>query len=282
MRCPMRMSNRSFPHPVVGNADDVPGASFQVTLDVESDKTNYYLTATVKCSSRTLRRLIGKGKVCYTLHVECSNTLFRRIYDFDTDIFKVTIPASCIHDFVEVNAFVRAKEPMQEYAVEGAHEDYGDATFDVRAGDILAVTDLMSFDADQTVDPLRRIGAIIDIRQTDKSGEREMEAVFSEPDKIHILLSKSDFAMYREMSPVPHLTSHLTTTLVLPVLVQAIHMLDDEDNREKKWAVLLRRRLENTDLGTAIDPLQKAQRLLDLPIRRALDSAKKFMETSSS
>ena len=171
---------------------------------------------------------------------------------------------------------------MPEYAVEGAHEDYGDATFDIRPGDILAVTDLMTFDADQTVDPLRRIGAIIDIRQTDKPGELPMEAVFTEPDKVHILLSKSDFALYREMSPVPHLTSHLTTTLVLPVLVQAIHLMDDEDVREYKWAKLLHRRLESTDLGSAADPLQKAQKLLDLPIRRALASAKTFMDASSS
>lgn len=79
---------------MIGNADDVPGASFQVTLDVESDKTNCYLTATVQCSSRTLRRAITKGTACFTLHVECSNTLFRRIFDFNADTYRETIPAS--------------------------------------------------------------------------------------------------------------------------------------------------------------------------------------------
>src|SRR4051794_38203610 len=108
----MKLSNRSFPHPVVGNADDVQDAEFQATFEFESDKSNFYLSTTVKCSSRTLLKLIEKGKACYTLHVECSNTLFRKTYDFTTEIFKIALPGTLVHDTIEVNAFVRANAPL--------------------------------------------------------------------------------------------------------------------------------------------------------------------------
>lgn len=273
----MRLSSRSFPHPVVGNADDVPGAAFQATFDFASDKTNYYLEATIQCSSRTLLRMIAKGSACYTLHVECGNTLFRRSYDFDTPTHKVTIPASAINDAVEVNAFVRAKKIVWDYAPEGAHEDYGDNTFAVGPGDILAVGDGQVFDADNSADPLRRVGALMVVEQSAKPGDHPMEVDFDfRKEKVRILLCEADFVAYRELKGVPHLTNHLTTTLVLPVLVQAIPLVESggEDVDGCKWAKLLKRRLDDLNAGPASDALSKAQQLLELPIRRALASAK--------
>ena len=273
----MRLSNRSFPHPVVGNADDVPGAEFQATFDFESDKTTFYLKATVRCSSKTLQKMIAKGTACYTLHVECSNTLFRRTYDFTDAEFRVSIPATLIHDAVEVNAFVRAKVAVPKYAVDGAHADYDDATFGVDPGDVLAVGDGQTFDADHTVDPLRRVGALMVVDESTKPGDHAMEAEFGD-DKIRIVLCKEDFKAYREMKTVPKLTDHLTTTLVLPVLMQAIHHMDDADGTsESKWARSLRQLLDAKGFGPATDTLEKAQQLLSLPIRRALVAAQALL-----
>ncbi|VTT98817.1 Uncharacterized protein OS=Lysinibacillus fusiformis ZB2 GN=C518_2415 PE=4 SV=1 [Gemmataceae bacterium] len=279
----MRLSNRSFPHPVVGNGDDVPGAEFQVTFEFEADKSNFYLKALVQCSSQTLLKAIRKGRACYTMHVECSNTLFRHTYDFDTETHRVTIPTTAIHDTVEVNAFVRAKAAIPKYTVEGAHPDYGDAVFQVGPGDILAVADGQTFDADHSVDPLRRVGALMVVEQSGKPVAHPMEADF-DADKIRILLCEEDFAAYGDMKAVPHLTNHLTTTLVLPVLIEAIHLLGDEPDAapENKWAKILSRRLETLAVGSSATALEKAQQLLGLPIRRALASAQTYLAGSSS
>ena len=274
----MKLSSRSFPHPVVGNADDVPGAAFQATFDFRSDRTTYYLKSTIQCSSRTLQKMIAKGAACYTLHVECGNTLFRKTYDFDATENEVSIPATLLNDAVEVNAFVRAKKAVPAHAVEGAHADYGTATFTVGPGDILAVGDGQVFDADNSTDPLRRVGALMVVELSPKPGDLPMEADFYS-DKIRILLCKSDFETYRELKNVPHLTSHLTTTLVLPVLVQAIHQLETaaDDVGEYKWSTLLQTRLYAMETGSATDQLTKAQLLLEMPIRRALAAAKNIL-----
>lgn len=278
----MRLSNRSFPHPVVGNADDVQDAEFQATFEFESDKTNFYLSATVKCSSKTLLKLIGKGKACYTLHVECSNTLFRQTYDFASETLRVTLPGALVHDTVEVNAFVRAIAPIARYEVEGAHVDYSGAAFLIGSGDILAVADGQAFDADHEVDPLRKIGSLMVIVRSSKSGDHAMEVDFDgDPNKILILLSEADFAAYVAMKMVPNLTSHLTTTLVLPVLIEAIHVLEGAEPPDCKWAHVLAQRVETLDIGSAASALEKAQRLLELPIKRALASAQTYLAVHS-
>lgn len=278
----MRLSSRSFPHPVVGNGDDVPGAEFQAAYDFSSDKTTFYLKVSVACSSRSVARLIEKGRACYTLHVECGNTLYRRTYDFTADAHEVALPATEVHDNIEVNTFARATQAVPRYKVEGAHDDYGDATFDVRPGDILAVADGQVFDASQKADPLRRVGALMVVEQSPEAGEHPLR---HDPgtDKVRILLCEADFLAYQQMKAVPNLTSHLTTTLVLPVLVQLLHDLPDEENPgEPKWATLLRQRLAALALPGSADNLEKAQRLLELPIRRALVSAKTQLDKSEA
>src|ERR1035437_6785276 len=122
----MKLSERSYPHPVVGNADDVPGAGFQVTYEYSSDKQFYYVDVTVACSSSTLNKLVEKGKATYVLHIECSNTMFRRAYEFTETQHRVQVPASQLNDTVQVNAFVLALSAIPNYEISGSHQEYGD------------------------------------------------------------------------------------------------------------------------------------------------------------
>lgn len=277
----MKLSKRSYPHPVVGNADDVPGADFQATFEFSSDKTNFYFSVAVRCSSRTLLKLIKKQTACYSIHVECSNTLFRHAYDFFTDTFQITIPATHIHDTVEVNGFIRATADLPLYSMEGLHDDYGSAEFEVSAGDILAIADGQTFDADHTVDPLRRVGSMMVVIESSKPGDHPME-VATDEDKIRIVLCKSDFAAYFKLKGVQKLTDHLSVTLVLPVLIHAIQLLDRPDEVQGlKWAERLQTRLDALPLSTAADTLEKAQRILDMPIHRALAAAVVYAENQS-
>jgi hypothetical protein len=71
----MKLSARSYPYPVLGNRDDVPGAAFQAALEMTADKQQVYIAADVKCSSSAINDLLARGDAAYVLHVECSNTM---------------------------------------------------------------------------------------------------------------------------------------------------------------------------------------------------------------
>src|SRR5438045_1606850 len=98
----MKLSSRSYPHPVVGNRDDVPGAAFQAALDMSTDKEAIYVDAAINCSSNTINDLVKKKDAAFVVHVECSNTLFRRAFEFHAENHRVQIPADNLNDAVEV------------------------------------------------------------------------------------------------------------------------------------------------------------------------------------
>lgn len=279
----MRLSQRSYPHPVLGNRDDVPGAAFQGAVEMTSDRQQVYVDVAIKCSSVTVNSAVASGLATFVLHVECSNTLFRRAFQFADTSHRISIPADNLNDSVEVNLFVRALKDIDGYRVERAHPDYGVATFRIKRGDILAVGEGHVFHIESSFDAMSRIGSIMTIKESIENGDLPMKADFM-GDKIVIILAKQDFADYKLLKANEGIAGPLTTTLVLPVLVEGIHILKtdsqgDEDGR--RWVRLLTRRIEKLDLGKETDAIILAQELLELPVKRALASSRTLAEAAT-
>lgn len=281
----MRLSERSYPHPVVGNRDDVIGAAFQATVQMTADKDLVYLDVTIQNSSKTLEQLVEAGKATYAVHVECTNTLYRRAVRFSVKLTHLQIPADHLNEAVEVNVFAVAARDVSGYVVEGAHPDYTGAAFSVKAGDILAVTDGRVFVVETTVDALAKIGSIMQIDSAPGDDDVPMTLDFS-GDKIRILLSKDDFKTYKLMRHDESISSVLTTAIVLPALVETLHYMmtdaDDDPDNFPRWRRVLTRRLEDLGIRLEGECLATAQTLLELPVKRALLSSYNMAETSAS
>ena len=204
------------------------------------------------------------------------NTLYREAFDFSETTKRVDISASKLNGNVEVNCFIRAVRPVNKYRVDGAHKDYEGTVFDIGTADILAIAEGQTFEAEPQ-DTLQRIGSIMVIEESPKPDEHPMEVEFS-TDKIRIRLCKADFARYKELKSIPALASHLTTTIALPVLIEALRLIKEDDAglEDLKWYRNLKGRLEDIDMLNDDDLLKAAQMLLDTPIRRALASAAQY------
>lgn len=276
----MRLTSRSYPHPVVGNRDDVPGAAFQATIEMSSDKEAVYIDVGVNCSSKTINGLIGKGDAVFALHVECSNTLYRRVFEFHERTYRAQIPADHLNDAVEVNVFARATRSISGYRVDAAHSDYGSAGFEIAKADILAIAEGHVFYLDAPFDALSPIGSIMEIHEAQQDGDRPMQVDFGGP-KIRILLAKRDFAEYKLLKSMEGMSVALTTTIVLPVLIEAIHVLQNDGEDDLRWVRALTRRLEDMGLSLEGEPLELAQSILELPVKRALSSARMLAENAS-
>jgi hypothetical protein len=280
----MKLSQRSYPHPVVGNRDDVPGAAFQAAVEMSSDKENVYIDVVTKCSSSTINRLLSEGAAKNVLHIECSNTLFRRAYEFAEASKRIAIPVENLNDAVEANVFIRAMRNSSGYSVEAAHSDYDGAKFDIREGDILAVGEGYIFQIESSFDSLRRIGSIMQIEESKEDGDFPMRVDFN-GDKILIVLSKADFKDYKLLKGHEGVAAALTTTIVLPVLVEALHFWKsgeagaEEDSL--RWMRALRSRISALELKSESDNLILAQKLLELPLKRALIASRQLAEAVS-
>jgi hypothetical protein len=280
----MRLSQRSYPYPVVGNRDDVPGAAFQAAVEMSSDKENVYIDVATNCSSSTLNKLISEGAAKHVIHVECSNTLFRRAYEFAEPSKRVSILAENLNDAVEVNVFIRASRDATQYSVDAAHPDYSGVKFQIREGDILAVGEGHVFHIESTFDSLRRIGSIMQIEESPKDGELPMMVDFN-GDKIRVFLSKADFKDYKLLKSQEGVSAALTSAVVLPVLVEAIHYWKTEEaggaDDSLRWMRALRSRISLLQLESESDSLVLAQRILELPLRRALVASRQLAEAGS-
>ena len=276
----MKLSHRSFPHPVVGNEDDVVDAAFQAAVSVHNDRVNYYINLKVQCSSSTITKLVRKGDAVYVLHVECGHTLYRSATEFTEDAHEFMIPGENLNSTVEVNVIAQAKKDIPKYRVDKAHPDYGDATFAVSAGDILAVSEGFTFDADINFDMLKSMSSIMQIRERDDPGDAPMEVDLSE-EKITIYLSHIDFENYKIIRAHKVLADGLIATIVLPALVEALTTLQGEhkDIEDMRWCRCLKRRIEHAGMSLEIHPLRLAQDLLELPIKRAFSSARTQLES---
>ncbi len=276
----MRLSSRSYPYPVVGNRDDVPSLAFQAALDMSSDRAAVYIEISISCSSNTINRLVANGDASFILHVECSNTLFRHAYQFRDTTHRVQIPADNLNDAVEVNVFTTAERDVPAYRVEMAHSDYGDAQFEVEKGDILAVGEGHIFYVESRFDSLSRVGSKMQITDSTQDGDLPMR-FDANSDKILVVLSKRDFADYKLLKAMEGVSGPLTTAIVLPVLIEAIRISREEAEDSRRWVRALRRRVDSMGLKLDAEPLELAQLILELPVRRTLASARMVVEGGS-
>lgn len=268
----MRLIERSYPHPVLGNRDDVPGAGFQATLAASSDKENFYIDVDVRCSSDVLKALVAEKKAAYVVHVECTNTLYRNATQFHEPNYRLVIPTSKLSERFEINVFACALQRIPGYSIPGAHPDYIGATFELSEGDIIALGDGHEFPI-ESEDALARVGSIMVIRESTVQDDGPMQVEFNDQ-KIVIILSKRDFKSYKDLKTDERLSSILTCGIVLPVLAQAItHVKEADSELERlRWFDNLKRRIEGLEHPSQ-EPLEIAQKLLELPIKRALASA---------
>jgi hypothetical protein len=258
----------------------VPGAAFQAALEMSTDKEAVYIDAGVKCSSKTINDLIKKKDASFVLHVECSNTLYRRVFEFHDGSYRAQIPADNLNDSVEVNVFAKANRDLSGYRVDAAHPDYSDVAFDLEKGDILAVGEGQVFYLDAPFDALSPIGSIMEIHESHRDGDLPMQVEYNGP-KIQILLSKKDFADYKLLKSHESLMVALTTTIVLPVLIGAIDAAREDSYEDLRWVRALRRRIESMDLKLDGDPLELAQKILELPVKRTFSAARMLAEGAS-
>jgi hypothetical protein len=276
----MIIHDRSFPYPVLAPfRDDVTPNSFSFQIAVTSDADNFYVEARFDYSNSTLQRLVNEGTAVYAVQLECKRNYFRALHLSKDAIQKIVVSASELVGRVEANGFILASNRIGDYAIEGAHADYGDASFAVQAGDVLALSTTQRFDAYVDYDPLRQISSILTVRKSETLEEGEMQLDTSE-DRLVATLSQRDYERYTDLKGDPTLRPLLANEIVVPALLEAVHEIrsvgedDFESEMTKRWFRSIVKKLEEDGIDVRKSDktvLQIVQKLLKLPLRRTLE-----------
>lgn len=264
----MKAKNLSYPHPVLGNGDDMAGNfSWVAECDIWADLVT--IRPTYLLEHEGLDELIRGGYACFTLEMQCWSTFYRKSFECLRNWTEITLPAQNLRWRVDLGFFVCSKKDLPEYRPVWLHSDYGNCTFSISRGDVLAIGGETSFVADKDFDPMRPpAGALMQICTLPlMSWPAEID--YSDR-KIKICLSKDDRKRY---SGLPKSCEDMLHGLVVfPVLLDALYEWKKQGesnyaNTEwfaKIWSIVSSKKLDDCV------PFEMAQRILQDPISRAL------------
>ncbi len=275
----MKVNAKSFPHPVLGNGDDV-GGSFRVELPYELSRDAVVLHPSFALKNSAIEDLLKKGKASFTVEVECRSTFYRRSFSIGIQNESISISAKLLRERVTVGFYVCANQDIKGYKPSEPHSDYEGAAFDVEAGDVLAVGGYSSFIAEKAFDPLRPpVSSFMSIMEgTQHEGPMEIDY---EADKITVILSKADWKTYLAVRGQKPVQGILHSTIVLSALVDAIHKVQSagSDYSHTSWFGKLEAILEAKKLQDK-DPFEAAQRILDNPSARSFRGIESLINTT--
>jgi hypothetical protein len=277
----MKVNTKSYPHPVLGNGDDIQG-SFKAVFTYELCRETVILNPVFALENKTVENLVKKGKAAFVTEAECRSTFFRASFSSTNPSEKFVIPAKILRERVSVGFYICANEDIKNYKPEGCHADYEGMPFEIEKGDVLAVGGGCDFIAEKNFDPLRPpVSSFMSIREG-RLHEGPIEIDYTS-DKITIELSKSDWQNYGNIRSQKVAEGALHASVVLPVLVDAIYKVQTEASNygDQNWFGRLDAILDSKGLKKR-EPFEAAQKILDNPSARNFQSINSMLGFNSA
>lgn len=285
----MKINSLLLPHPVLGRRDDVSGV-YRVADDafqIEQDSTNTILSFELILKNKTLEEMISAGVASFNIEVECPSTFYRKAFLFSENKCSVVINKNFLRGRVVVSIYITSNKEVQNYQIIDSNEDYGNSTFEISEGDVLAFAGSEVFEADILWEDLRRIFNIMKIRK-DTEREEGPALIDLNGNVIFISLSKNEYLKYDNYKDEnENFTSIFHSSLVLYALTYALCEIMSErkeDYSEWKWCRVLEAQREiNSQINSIWDTSNIpviAQLMLGQPIKRMIGSIENLSTSS--
>ena len=272
----------SYPHPVLDDASDDVGSSFDVAnVTVAPTQEDIELTFDVRSDDPNLRDLIEDGRARHSLRWQCSATIasaelepqvWRRSADGITSL-RTWIDQRSVTGRISAEVRVIAAEPIRGFRWSRQHSDYGDTRFNIEPGDLLADGGSFEFEAEKLFDPLAPpIGSCFEFVVNPKQ-RRGIEVGLDGDDTVKVSMPTGMFEVLGHLAARPDLQIAL---VVLPALIETISFIQQEEGRadgedlsDRAWFIAIR---DMADRHGGLDrrPLELAQRILEHPIDLAM------------
>lgn len=283
----MNFNNISFPHPVLGVANDVSSEIKMIdTNDVSINlKTHSYeIKFKFTFDDEVLRQMVQDGKAEFICEATCSNTLYREVIRNEKSKIAFEIPRKQVKGRVEFICLLVAKQNLESYSNENFHSDYNDFTFDIEQGEVLAYFGDFSFNADIKYQKLKAVSSFMEIVPNE---ELTYTYVDLKKNKIEIQLPVETYKLYQsdfirqevKFAPIFH------SSIVLNALLTALYNF--EEHKDYLWAKVIDYRLKNEKKFKHVNFDEKenipeiAQMLLGNPFKRLLEGLNVIVESEN-
>lgn len=267
----------SFPHPIIDSADDVQSDFDVLNVMVDPTMQDIEITYELRTDDPDLLRLLDLQIAAHSLRWRCSATIAtgemkpteirRTATGF---VLKAWLDQQLVKGDVAVDVRVIVLEELRGHAWQRQHSDYGDGTFDLFPGDILADAGTFRFSAEKLFDPLDPpVGSCFRFVRS-ASRYKRILVTFDSDDTVDVQIPARTFDEFKLFSHRPDLQIAL---VVLPALMEALHFIKENRREEplddKAWFIAIERLVDEKG-GWEQSLLEIAQKILENPIDTAI------------
>ena len=252
----MLNANINYPYPVIrDHVEDYKTTIFKGTLTVNLQPDGYLIRPDFEVNNHEIAELIKTGTFTYAVEVQSPATWFRRLFPVK-DNKPIRIDPQYVHERVEIAPCIVAAVALSDFSNEDFEEEYQGISFEIKPGDTIAIGEVRSFDALYQNDVIKNGSSIVSINGDETA--REIVCDYS-GSIITITLPAAQYSDYTDCGYLKAKHKTLNAILTIPVLVEAIGIISDDENNpdqtsgfeSKAWSktmvVNLKRAAENNE-----------------------------------
>lgn len=262
--------NMNYPYPVIRVIEqDYRTTVFKGELVVNLQPDSYLVRPAFEINNADIDAMIKEGKLTYAIEIQSASTWYRKLFPVKENTPIRLEPAS-IHERVELTPCIIATTQIPEFTNVDFEDEYQGMTFDINAGDVIAIGEIRTFDALYQDDIIKNGTSPVTIARSDVAKEISCDLSGS---LIEITLPAEQHDKYLECGYKPEKYKALNAVLSIPALVEAIGIIANDVNypeqpsglESRAWyktiVVNLKRVAENKE--------DKYRQLLDKPFASA-------------
>ena len=262
----MKKTNINYPHPVLSAAnEDYLDCTFDIALTdepvINGDVSIINLSYSLE--SEGLKELIYLNSAHVTLYMESVESEYRNIFNFDNDktTISITINKNQLSKNLQIRGYIIANKEIKSFKLkEHNKEVLGDIPYEVRPGDILAISENFYNIPLDNYDPLADRPSIFSIRRQPSGEHKEISVDFLSHAKITIFLNDEVFEKYQHLYEAPEARMFLASFFAAPVLVDVLSYVKNASDDDKealtglKWYQVLQARMKELDIDLSQEP----------------------------
>lgn len=273
--------NIAYPYPVLAaHNDDYKGSSFNTNIDVREVFGELVLDVTFRLQNEEINKLIETGSCVYSIHIECSQTSFRKSYQSSKDSIQIKIPTEKLRGKIDIHSFIIAKEKIVDYKNALLNDWFKGIPITFEKGNLLAIGDAIETTLYEDNTELLDLPSIVNVV---KSNKNEFIDVDIATNIITIRLPKYEYEQYA-LNANTLFKSTILSTVIVPSLVYVFSKINEnpEDLAEYTWYQVLEKIFEENgmrleDVGTdSLSALKAAQMVLRKPLKASFEEIEAF------
>lgn len=277
----MKINDSFYPYPVLASFnDDYLNSKFEVEYAIEENEGENTLIANFSLDEPSLDQLIKEGLACFLLHIECTQTAYRRIVQSNENILKFDIDAKQLRGKVDLNSLIVVNGNRIKLSSININPLYQGREFYIDYGDVIAASLTRTLNIEDSINDFKSMASIMKVAFS----KAEYMEIDIDSDLIYVRLPEKQYNGYVKFSKSKY-QNLILSAVIFPALIQVLNLMSKlfEESSSLKWFQVIEDRL--TDMNLEIESINRqvsavevAQMILQNPLERAFEDIRVAIE----